>query len=556
MKKEIPQPLPILSWIKNNKLKTSKNSEIEFTDHAFLLDYIRDPAKRIVLRKCTQIGATFSTLIKLLYLTDKENLSIVYTLPTSGDVKDLVVSKFDPIIESSALLRAKVAKDIFSRRAVFSSVLKRIGGSHYFFRGSWAEHKAQTIDADVLVVDELDFQKPEVREMYEERLAGSSSKDILYWMGVPSLPNFGISELYDRSDQREWFIKCSGCSKLQTLEFPDNISFQKIAYVCKFCKAELSDDDRRTGKWVAKLPGREIHGYSINRLMAPWVSASKIIDDYHTKTAKHFYNFALGLPYLEKTNKFSREDFNNTLMSDLEFSDFKRERIVCGIDQGNYFHTILGFGNPSENIVTKAQVFKDAKDLNDFLDLIRPDLVVIDMFPDQHFAKGLQQKYSASNFILLNQRTWSSTIERLHDYMKVDRQHGLINIDRTEALDRMMERLKNKTLRILRSMTGLEELFIHFQNMIPDIEERFGRKQKVYKKIGKEDFVHATNYFSIGCELFFPYAGQGQRETIESSEVYLPAHKGSEQWLKESFERAMGRCSGMDTIIIPPKSNF
>jgi len=293
-------------------------------------DYLTDPHNRIVLQKCTQVGATFSTILKILYLGSKSNISVIFTLPTSGDVKDFVLSKFDPVVRSSPQLQAKVTKDPLSRRAIYSTVLKRIGGSHFFFRGSWSAHFAQSIDADVLVVDELDFQKPDIRKMYEERLEGARSKDIIYWLGVPTLPKQGIAELYEQSDQRKWHIRCPHCKKLQTLDWPDSISQRKKSFICKFCRKDLPKEARMKGVWIAQKPGRPIHGYYFNRLMAPWVSAEKILHEFRTRSSRHFYNFTLGLPYLEKSQQFSRDDFRSNFVSRDFIKSLGESKIVCG----------------------------------------------------------------------------------------------------------------------------------------------------------------------------------------------------------------------------------
>lgn len=542
-----------MEWVKEKKIKTPKGEPIEFHDHAFLWDYLVDEAPRIVVQKCTQIGISFTSLIKIIFRGDQDPLSVIYTLPTSGDVKDFVLSKFDPLINSSVSLRSKVTRDPLTRRAVFSTVLKRIGNTHYFFRGSWASHRAQTIDADILVVDELDFQKEDVRTMYEERLSGSSSKDIIYWMGVPTLPHYGISELYEDSDQREWFIECPFCKRRQTLSFPESISFKKISYVCKYCRKNLSDDVRRKGIWIAKNPEKEIHGYAFNRLMAPWISAKKIINDYHNQRPKHFTNFTLGLPYLEKHQQFRKEEFQEAYMDLTEFKSFEKNKIIMGIDQGNNFHTITGFGNTKKGVVTKVKMFRETKDLEKALEVYRPDLIVMDRFPDQHYAKKLQDKFGGTGkFWLVNQRTWMNP-SKFHEFMELRKPEGIVSLERTEALDRMYDKIRNGGLRFLSSMSELEDFYDHLKNLVPDLQEKFGKRKKVYKKIGQEDFAHALDYFSVGLDILFPSLFKRPVKIVPSATLHVPL-KGTKDWLDDDFERAIrGSARTGDTIIIPRK---
>ena len=474
----------------------------------------------------------------------------MYTLPTSGDAKDFVLSKFDPIVQTSQKLRDKVWKDPLSRRAVYSAGLKRIGGSHFFFRGSWAEHAAQTIDADVLVVDELDFQRPEVRDMYEERLAGSSSDDIIYWIGTPTLPQWGISEIFDRSDQRQWYIPCPKCKKEQFLSWPENVSFKKQTFICQYCRSDFSDEDRKNGHWVATNPDSPIHGYQITRMMAPWVSASKMIDSYHKKGIKEFYNYNLGLPYIEKTQQFSKEDFQRAILRSDEEALFVKERTFMAIDQGNNFNVIMGCANKNGIMIDKAGLFTSGPALEEEIALQKPDVVVMDMYPDQHYAMKLQERFGKQKFFLINQRIWTET-KRLQNYMEYDRSSGIINLERTNSLDRLMDAIRSRTITFSRTLARLDEILKHIQNLIPDVQTRGGRSVKIYKKIGREDYCWCLNFLLTAAEVLYPDLS-GTPLTVPSFEI--TESERQQTFIERDFEKAIQKVTGSDSIIIPPKT--
>ncbi len=543
----------ILNWIKEKGIKTNKGKDIEFNDHYFLLDYIQDNANRIVVQKPTQVGVSFTTILKVLYHGDGESLSVIYTLPTGPEARDFVVSKFDPIIERSAGLKKEVERVPFREKPVWSSVLKRIGQTYFFFRGSWVAWRAQSIDADILVVDELDFQKPEIRSMYEERLEGSASKDIIYWLGYPSIPGYGISDLYQKSDQREWQIKCPECQQWQTLVWPESVSIQKRTYVCKFCRKDLSDEDRKRGKWVALFPGRPIHGYAISKLMAPWIPAEKIIKSFQEDTPKHFHNYTLGLPYLEKGNELSDSILSKDTISQELYDSLKTEHVLCGIDQGDQFNLVVGVGTSSGPIIIGAEILKSPQEVESRLDYYKPEMIVIDAMPDKHIAKLMQQKYGPQRFFLANLRNWGEgdTI-RLH--FEVKRSLGIVNVERTESLDFMFEYIKDGTMKFKADTPFLNLLFTHLKSLVPDYEDRHGRVRKVWKNIGKDDFAHALNYLLVGYQILFP-----EREILESS--FIPSSTeeyplpGSKEWLVRDFERTIRKIANPDgTIVIPPKA--
>jgi len=543
----------ILNWIKEKGLKTNKGQEIEFNDHYFLLDFLQDNHNRIVVQKPTQVGVSFTATLKILFLGDSETISVIYTLPTGPEARDFVVSKFDPIIERSAGLREKVQRVPFRQKPIWSSVLKRIGESYYFFRGSWVAWRAQSIDADVLVVDELYFQKPEIRSMYEERLEGSASRDIIYWLGYPSIPGYGISDLYEKSDQREWYIECPNCHEWQTLTWPESISIQKKTYVCKFCRKDLSDEDRKRGVWKSKFPDRPIHGYALNKLMAPWISATKIIKSFQEDTPKHFHNYTLGLPYLEKRNELTDEIFSTATIGQVLYDTLKTEHVICGIDQGDQFNLVVGIGTNVGPIVTAVEICKSPQELERRLDFYQPEVVVEDMMPDKHIAKLMQQKYGPQKFFLANLRNWGEgDVTRLH--FEVKRSTGVVNLERTESLDYMFESIKDGTLKFKADTPFLNLLFTQLRSLVPDYEERFGRVRKVWKNTAKDDFAHALNYFLTGYQILFP-----ERELIETHFVPSSAEEkplpGSPEWVEKDFETTIRKLVNPEgTIVIPPKS--
>jgi len=143
----------------------------------------------------------------------------------------------------------------------------------------------------------------------------------------------------------------------------------------------------------------------------------------------------------------------------------------------------LGYASPKGVAVTKIAKLMSPEDLEEFLFSYRPDIIAMDMFPDQHYARKLQKQFGRDKFFLVNQRTWQDA-QKVHETQEFDRSQGIINLERTEGLDRLYDRLRNGSLGILESMTGTEDLLMHLQNLIPDIQKKFGRERKVYVKIG------------------------------------------------------------------------
>lgn len=549
----------ILDWIKKNQVKTNKGLPIEFRDHGFLLDYVKDTHNRIVVRKCTQVGASFSTNVKMIHLGSQEPLTTIYTLPTSSEARNFVLTKFDPMVERSPGLLEMVQKVVLRERVLYNSVVKRIGESYYFFRGSWTTWGAQSIDADVLVVDELDFQKPEIRQMWEERTGGAASQDIIYWIGYPSIPNFGIEELYESSDKRMWFIECGHCHKRQVLEFPDNIDMDKEVYVCKFCRGELSDDMRRKGLWKATKPGSLIHGYWINKLMAPWIPASKIIERFRKDTPKKFHNYTLGLPYVSKETELSDKVLQESMIEETEFAMIKANedvKVLIGVDQGDIFHMMVAIATPRVLVVIAAEQLRTEDELLARLKYYNADLVVMDMFPNRHTAKKLCTDYGTTKFFMAKERNWSDTSKQRH-YWQLNRATSEVGIERTESLDAMIECIMKGFIRFRRTIPRLTTLdkqdpgvLQHLKNLVPDTQERHGRMRRVFKAIGPEHYGHALNFIVTGAHIVFP--GWLSKDSLVPSSFLGSGNKKEKPWYLKEFEEMTQSLNPNDVIIIKP----
>lgn len=550
----------ILQWIKTNQVRTNKGLPIEFKDHGFLLDYVKDTHNRIVVRKCTQVGASFSTNVKMLHLGDQAPLTCIYSLPTSSEAKHFVLMKFDPMIERSPGLLNMVQKVVLRDKILYNSVVKRIGQSYYFFRGSWTIWGAQSIDADVLVIDELDFQKPEIRQMWEERIEGSASKDIIYWIGYPSIPNFGIEELYESSDQRKWFIECGHCFKRQVLEFPDNIDIDAEKYVCKYCKKELSDDMRRKGLWKVTNPGSNIHGYWINKLMAPWIPASKIVDRFRKDTAKKFHNYTLGLPFVSKETELTDKIVQGAMMDEEEFTLIKKSedvRVFCGIDQGDIFHMLVAIATPNKLVIIAAEQLDDEDKLLKRLRFYNPDMVVMDMFPNRHTAKKLCKEYGTNKFFMAKERNWTE-VSKARNYWNLNRATSEVGVERTESLDAMIEYIMKSVIRFRRTIPRLlakdkqdPGVIQQLKNLVPDTQERHGRMRRVFKAVGPEHYGHALNFLVVACHISFP-GWMSKQALIPSSYLDELQNKKSKPWYIKDFEERIQGLNPNDTIIIKP----
>lgn len=497
----------ILRFINDHKIKTNKNDSIEFREHKFLLDILRDESKVIVVQKCVQAGVSFTFELKTLYAGIKEALNILYVLPSAKDARDFVVSKFDPVVEGSRI-REYVKKTGLGKTNVWNTALKKIGNSFFFFRGAQSETGAQSIDGDIIVNDEYDFQPVKSRKMFQERLEGSKSKGINYCIGYPILESSGINEMFENSDKKEWFVTCPHCKKRQVLEWPLNIDRVNGKYICAECQGELSNEDRMNGVWIPTNPNGKISGYHISKMMLSWVTADKLVKKFSEDPPKHFYNYTLGLPYSGDSSEINKEAFDKAKVDYREFGKFKKDSYkIVGIDQGNRFHYCEGIVSPRGCVITNIRIIDEEADLFTAIEQYTPDKLVVDMSPNRWTALRIQEKFGTDKVWLANIRLWAmNKISKSHlRHFELKRSIGIVNVERTESIQEMINGIVRMDLLFLNDIPTLEDVYIHLKNMVPKIEMRQGTARKVYKRAGVgDDYGFAVNLFYVGAKIAMP----------------------------------------------------
>ena len=44
-----------------------------------------------------------------------------------------------------------------------------------------------------------------------------------YNFSTPTIPGYGVSDIYNKSDQKRWYITCPHCGKTQHMEFETHV---------------------------------------------------------------------------------------------------------------------------------------------------------------------------------------------------------------------------------------------------------------------------------------------------------------------------------------------
>lgn len=365
----------ILQWIVENNVVNEKNEPFDFHDRPFLLDILTDWNNDIVIKACAQVGKSFTFITKASFALKYLGLSVIHTFPTDDDVREFVASKVNKFLQANRSEFEGMDTDSIER--------KEINNRFWFFKGTVSKTTAISSTADILIHDEISRSDQLAIQIFKSRTKASEYKGS--W--IFSNPGGERDELdlrWQKSNQKEWIITCPHCKDEHFLTFPGSIDLEKAIYICKNCKQPISDDVRRSGKWVAQNPESKKSGYHISHLMCCWIKPQEIIDDSQGDPA-YFNNFVLGEPYSPGDLSVSKA----TILDIWTPKDLTTPNIFLGVDVGNIKHYVVR----SEKGIIKLGRFSKDSELDDLITYWKPISGVIDAMPNTTLANYIVEKY-------------------------------------------------------------------------------------------------------------------------------------------------------------------
>ena len=287
-------------------------------------------ARDAVIRKCTQVGCSALLIRWALSESDLYSHTVLYVMPTLGDVFDFADGRITPLFEKSEYLWERKGDP-------FNKGLRKVGAGIIYFRGSENKRGLDSVDADCLALDEYDTLNRCNIPDAERRLSAVTSAGLIRRVGVPSLPEYGIASKYDESDRRMWLVRCScgyrgldrekGDTPIvvpdkrggwQQLDFWRNVEVPKAKpgerrgaepwIKCAGCGKPL---DVAKGVWVPQQHDGDLPGFTVSRLMVPRINLREIVASSEKRApfeVEVFYNKDLGLPFVSKEARLSPED--------------------------------------------------------------------------------------------------------------------------------------------------------------------------------------------------------------------------------------------------------
>jgi hypothetical protein len=489
------------------QIKNEQGAVLDFKQHNYLWDIYKADDQKLVVAKGAQIGFSTLAIIKSLWMAKNNCLDIIYTLPTANDVKDFVGGKVNRIINQNEIFQEWVKdKDSVEQ--------KRVGDNVIYYRGTFTERAALMVSADLIINDEEDRSKQDIIEQYASRLQHSKYK--MEWhFSNPSVPDYGVDRWWKKSTQNHWFIKCSHCSTRQYLDWPDSIDLDRKIFICKHCKQELSNEDRRKGEWIYKYKDKDFKGYWINLLMATWTSAKEIIDYYNEKGEEYFYNMVLGKPYIGGGNVVLQDTIFRNLTDNI---NDRQDRIVIGVDTGHKFHYVIG---------NKKGLFfygesDDYSILEKYLNMWPRSIIVFDQGGDLVAPRKMREKYVGRVF-LCSYAVDRKTMQLVR--WGKGKEDGNVIADRNRMIQLVIDEFNDKRIPLQGVESDWWDYWLHWKNMYRVQEEdNLGILKNSWKRNGDDHWAHATIYWRTGMDKF----GLGIGDIIQNNYDTSEFQKGIE----------------------------
>lgn len=484
-----------LLWSSRN-VERVDTAPFSIADRSYWADIYEDTARKVVIHKPAQIGATVWAITRLFHEVGMQTRNSIYYFPTDKAVSNFVQGRFDNLIQHNPQLRSLV-------RDTDNKTIKKIGSAFGYFMGLKGATQKLSTPADTLFFDELNATENLSAnvETALERL-GASKDPREFYLSTPTVPDYGVSYEFDKTDQKHWATKCGHCSTWNLpafLKFPECIAQGFLA--CRKCGKALTP---KAGQWVAKHPHiKDASGYQLTRLIDPGFGGyTKLLESYrNARFLQNYFNSKLGLPYAD-AETYLTAAFILTLCTDRIMAYNSQEYTTAGVDVGKVLHVVIS--RPSTDkaflreVVYVGEVEGDGDEIYDSLGKLfsrfNVKKFVIDANPETHNVRSLVKRNKWSG--------WMCYYSAKKGETRWDEEKREVHTNRTESLDASQRLLRKRLISFPRRCQEMEELARHCEAIKKSqiVDEKTNDIEYEYVASRADHFRHAINYDAMCWE--------------------------------------------------------
>lgn len=502
-------------WAIFSKIKLQAG-EFSFVNHEYQQEPLQSTARRRCCMKATQGGWTEIEVLRVLHglIYGIYRRGVLYMFPTNDDVGDFSKSRFNPLIAANREAIGKYVKG-GGTKGTDTTYLKKVCDAFLYLRGARLTQstgigekessRMRSIPADVCVFDELDLMDMDVVAKALGRMHASDKQHEVY-ISNPTLPEYGIDSIFQKSDQRYLHIKCPHCNEYTcaALEFPECVKLREngTGYIeCKKCGRELVN--RTIGEWVPSERDNTdyMEGWHWSQLNSAMNDPAEILRDFNDPPQGNIgdvYRLRLGFPYVATEDRLTA----STVLGRCDRNAMPTSHVgqcAMGVDIGKTKHIVIGIrtGNDTYQLVKVIRVSKWT-DIHDLARKYNVKSAVIDIRPYEDEARSFQKAEKGQMRTFLCEYSENTTLGTIYNDHT-----GIVKVNRTEICDHSHRVISEEKLTIPRRCDEINEFAKQMSNMAKVLEtnKKTGTQIYRYRKVGSggDHYRHALNYFLLAA---------------------------------------------------------
>ena len=343
-----------------------KGKKFSFEGHEYQKEILQDPASTIVISKGAQLGISeMSSRLALARCALIDGFSVIYTLPSATAAGAFMQSRISPVVESSPYLKELISKE------VDNVSVKRFAESWLYLKGCNKDTQALSVPCDLLICDETDNSDQEVMTLFDSRLIASKYQ-MRVFLSTPSIPQYGISLMFEQSKRKFQMCKCNKCNHWFIPDYHEHVKvpgydgdldkitkahFAKAnfrwmdSYVaCPKCKSKVELAESRR-QWVVENPNDAFidSGYQISPFDCTNVKPSAIVRSSVNYTRlKDFYNQRLGKSLEDRETSLALSELKDATINEMPGGVHS---YVMGLDMGTTCWAVICAVLPNQTLI-------------------------------------------------------------------------------------------------------------------------------------------------------------------------------------------------------------
>jgi phage terminase large subunit GpA-like protein len=239
----------------------------------------RSTVRDVVLMWPVQFGKSEVASNVVGYTMDHNPGPVMVCLPGEVSMHKWINQKLNPMVEETAAVAATLTS-VNSRDSANTRTFKDFIGGQLYLEHAGSPSRLKSTSVRTLVVDELDEFASNLHsgddpvDMLMGRTSAFPSTFKRLFISTPQIRGISRTEqLYQKSDQRRFYVPCPHCGEEQPLEWSGlhwDKAGKNVQYVCKVCACVIDEHHKtgmiKQGRWVPENPGAPLRGYHINAL--------------------------------------------------------------------------------------------------------------------------------------------------------------------------------------------------------------------------------------------------------------------------------------------------